>query len=61
MFAVTLTPVSYTHLDVYKRQGDGQGSKGLADIIKPALSRGELTVIGATTQDEYRNITCTYN
>ncbi|WP_255266717.1 AAA family ATPase, partial [Streptococcus sobrinus] len=34
--------------------GDGQGSKGLADIIKPALSRGELTVIGATTQDEYR-------
>ena len=34
--------------------GDG-GSKGLADILKPALSRGELTVIGATTQDEYRN------
>lgn len=31
------------------------GSKGLADIIKPALSRGEVTVIGATTQDEYRN------
>jgi len=35
--------------------GDGQGSKGLADILKPALSRGELSVIGATTQDEYRN------
>ena len=35
--------------------GDGQGSKGLADILKPALSRGEITVIGATTQDEYRN------
>ena len=34
--------------------GDG-GSKRLADILKPALSRGELTVIGATTQDEYRN------
>ena len=34
--------------------GDG-GSKGLADILKPALSRGDLTVIGATTQDEYRN------
>lgn len=31
------------------------GSKGLADILKPALSRGELTLIGATTQDEYRN------
>ncbi|MCI2172208.1 AAA family ATPase [Schleiferilactobacillus perolens] len=35
--------------------GEDNGSKGLADIIKPALSRGELTVIGATTQDEYRN------
>ncbi|MFK5705982.1 ATP-dependent Clp protease ATP-binding subunit [Ligilactobacillus sp. LYQ139] len=35
--------------------GDGNGSKGLADILKPALSRGEVTVIGATTQDEYRN------
>jgi ATP-dependent Clp protease ATP-binding subunit ClpL len=35
--------------------GDGQGSKGLADILKPTLSRGEMTVIGATTQDEYRN------
>lgn len=35
--------------------GDGQGSKGLADILEPALSRGEITVIGATTQDEYRN------
>ena len=35
--------------------GDGQGSKGLADILKPAFSRGELSVIGATTQDEYRN------
>ena len=35
--------------------GDGQGSKGLADILKPALSCGEMTVIGATTQDEYRN------
>ena len=35
--------------------GDGQGSKGLADILKPALSRGEITVIGATTQDEFRN------
>ncbi|HFI0435611.1 TPA: AAA family ATPase, partial [Streptococcus suis] len=35
--------------------GGDSGSKGLADILKPALSRGELTVIGATTQDEYRN------
>ena len=35
--------------------GGDSGSKGLADILKPALSRGELTVVGATTQDEYRN------
>lgn len=41
-------------LDAGSTGGDS-GSKGLADILKPALSRGELTVIGATTQDEYRN------
>lgn len=35
--------------------GDGNGSKGMSDILKPALSRGEITLIGATTQDEYRN------
>lgn len=35
--------------------GSDSGSKGMADIIKPALSRGEITVIGVTTQDEYRN------
>lgn len=35
--------------------GSDSGSKGLSDIIKPALSRGEISVIGATTQDEYRN------
>lgn len=35
--------------------GSDSGSKGLADIIKPALSRGEISIIGATTQDEYRN------
>ena len=35
--------------------GGNDGGKGLADILKPALSRGELSVIGATTQDEYRN------
>ncbi|MFT8470599.1 MAG: ATP-dependent Clp protease ATP-binding subunit [Oenococcus sp.] len=35
--------------------GDESGSKGMADMLKPALSRGEISVIGATTQDEYRN------
>ena len=35
--------------------GDASGSKGMSDILKPALSRGGITVIGATTQDEFRN------
>ena len=35
--------------------GGDSGSKGLSDIIKPALGRGEISLIGATTQDEYRN------
>ncbi|MCG3399307.1 AAA family ATPase [Staphylococcus massiliensis] len=35
--------------------GSDSGSKGLSDILKPALSRGEIALIGATTQDEYRN------
>ncbi|RMG31274.1 MAG: ATP-dependent Clp protease ATP-binding subunit, partial [Bacteroidetes bacterium] len=35
---------------------DGQGSigPGVANLLKPELARGELTVIGATTSDEYR-------
>jgi ATP-dependent Clp protease ATP-binding subunit ClpC len=33
-----------------------QGGPDLASIIKPALSRGELSIIGATTEDEYRTI-----
>ena len=34
--------------------GDDQGSMNAANILKPALSRGELQVIGATTLNEYR-------
>ncbi|HAL18273.1 MAG TPA: type VI secretion system ATPase TssH [Spirochaetaceae bacterium] len=34
--------------------GANQGSTGAGDLIKPALSRGELHTIGATTLDEYR-------
>ena len=34
--------------------GDAEGSMNVANIIKPALSRGEIQVIGATTFDEYR-------
>lgn len=35
---------------------DGKGSvgSGVANLLKPELARGELTVIGATTQEEYR-------
>jgi ATP-dependent Clp protease ATP-binding subunit ClpC len=33
--------------------GAGEGSVGAADMIKPALARGELRCIGATTLDEY--------
>ncbi|MCL2068958.1 MAG: ATP-dependent Clp protease ATP-binding subunit [Oscillospiraceae bacterium] len=34
--------------------GDSEGSMNTANILKPALSRGELQVIGATTFNEYR-------
>ena len=34
--------------------GDAEGSMNAANILKPALSRGELQVIGATTFNEYR-------
>lgn len=34
--------------------GDAEGSMNAANILKPALSRGEIQVIGATTMSEYR-------
>ncbi len=34
--------------------GDSEGTMNAANIFKPALSRGEMQVIGATTFDEYR-------
>ncbi len=34
--------------------GDAEGTMNAANILKPALSRGEVQVIGATTFDEYR-------
>ena len=71
-------PVSYTHLDVYKRQeeirsagdvilfidemhtiigaGAAEGAIDAANILKPALARGELQAIGATTLDEYQKL-----
>ncbi len=35
--------------------GDAEGSMNAANILKPALSRGEIQVIGATTFNEYRS------
>ena len=34
--------------------GDAEGSMNAANILKPALSRGEIQIIGATTYNEYR-------
>ena len=34
--------------------GDSTGSMDAVNILKPALARGEIQVIGATTMDEYR-------
>ena len=34
--------------------GDAEGTMNAANILKPALSRGEIQVIGATTFNEYR-------
>ena len=34
--------------------GAAEGAADAANILKPALSRGEVQVIGATTLDEYR-------
>jgi ATP-dependent Clp protease ATP-binding subunit ClpC len=34
--------------------GNAEGAVGAADLLKPALARGELRAIGATTLDEYR-------
>jgi len=34
--------------------GDAEGAMGAANILKPALAKGDIQVIGATTLDEYR-------
>jgi ATP-dependent Clp protease ATP-binding subunit ClpB len=34
--------------------GGGEGAMDAANILKPALARGELRAIGATTLDEYQ-------
>ena len=47
--------LSYIQLSlIHICAGDAEGSMNAANILKPALSRGELQVIGATTFNEYR-------
>lgn len=42
--------------DIHLLLDSGTGSSGAGNILKQELSRGELTVIGVTTSDEYRKI-----
>ena len=45
--------------EIHNAVGAGKGSgegPDMAGILKPALARGEISVIGATTEDEYRNM-----
>ena len=41
-------------LHVLSGAGNGEGAMDAANILKPALARGKISVIGATTMDEYR-------
>ncbi len=40
--------------EIHALMDDARGLSGCADLLKPELARGEITVIGATTRDEYR-------
>lgn len=42
------------HTIVGAGQGGGEGGLDIANVLKPALARGELTLIGATTLNEYQ-------
>ncbi len=44
------------HTSVGAGGGGGGGGPDLSNILKPALARGEISVIGATTEDEYRSV-----
>lgn len=50
------TPVIMFVDEMHRLSGaGGNGSQDLANMLKPALARGELHMVGATTLDEYRN------
>ena len=38
--------------------GSAEGAIDAANILKPALGRGEIQIIGATTREEYRRYIC---
>lgn len=46
--------VDEIHMIMGAGSGGGQGSLDVANILKPALGRGEIRCIGATTQEEFR-------
>ena len=43
-------------IHMIRKIGDGEGTTGAGNLMKPALARGDLSVIGATTDDEYRQL-----
>ena len=51
---VRLSSFSSTSCTPLWGAGSAEGSVDAANILKPALSRGEIQVVGATTLDEYR-------
>jgi ATP-dependent Clp protease ATP-binding subunit ClpC len=46
--------IDEVHVIVGAGQGGGEGGLDIANVFKPALSRGELNLIGATTLNEYQ-------
>ncbi|MFZ1397484.1 MAG: AAA family ATPase, partial [Candidatus Promineifilaceae bacterium] len=53
--AVKAFPKAILFIDeIHALMDDNRGLSGCANLLKPELARGELTVIGATTNDEYR-------
>ena len=44
------------HTSIGAGGGGSQSGPDLSNILKPALARGEISIIGATTEDEYRSV-----
>ncbi len=48
--------IDEVHTAIGAGGGGSQGGPEMSSILKPALGRGEISIIGATTEDEYRTI-----